>query len=344
MSEPARIWSPRNSRRLRAASETMRLFALHATAELGSKVSEALGQPLEPHEEQTFEDGEQQARPLALVDETDVYVVQSLHNGPHESTHDKLCRLLFFIAALKDAGARRVTAVTPYLCYARQDRRTAPFAPVTSRYVAELFEAAGADTVATLEVHNPSAFENAFRHRTVTLSATPLYLDYLERFRGERLCVVCPDAGGMKRAELLRETLERATGRSISMAFAEKHRHAGHVSGHLFVGDVQGATALVVDDLVCTGTTLVRAAKAARQAGADRVIALTAHGLFTPGAGEVLADPAIERVAVTDSVPPFRLAHAPAKDKLDLLASAPLFAETIRRLHEGRPLTDLLVW
>jgi ribose-phosphate pyrophosphokinase len=330
MSEPARIWSARNSRRLRAASDTMRLFALHATAELGSKVSEALGQPLEPHEEQTFEDGEQQARPLALVDEMDVYVVQSLHNGPHESTHDKLCRLLFFIAALKDAGARRVTAVTPYLCYARQDRRTAPFAPVTSRYVAELFEAAGADTVAALEVHNPAAFENAFR----------------------RLCVVCPDAGGMKRAELLRETLERATGRAIGMAFAEKHRDSGHVSGpgsghvsgHLFVGDVRGATALVVDDLVCTGSTLVRAARAARHAGAERVVALTAHGLFTPGAGEALADPAIERVAVTDSVPPFRLAHAPAMDKLDLLASAPLFAETIRRLHEGRPLTDLLVW
>jgi ribose-phosphate pyrophosphokinase len=323
----------------------MRLFALQATAELGSKVSDVLGQPLEPHEEQTFEDGEQQARPLAPVDQADVYVVQSLHHGPQESAHDKLCRLLFFIAALKDAGAARVTAVTPYLCYARQDRRTAPLAPVTSRYVAELFEAAGTDAVATLEVHNPAAFENAFRRRAVTLSATPLYLDYLERFRGERLCIVSPDAGGMKRAELLRETLEHATGRSIGMAFAEKHRDDGHVSGHLFVGDVHGATALIVDDLVCTGSTLVRAAKAARLAGAGRVVALTAHGLFTPGAGEMLADPAIERLAVTDSVPPFRLtdAPAPAKDKLDLLASAPLFAETIRRLHEGRALTDLLV-
>lgn len=240
-------------------------------------------------------------------------------------------------------GAARLTAIAPYLCYARQDRRTEPFAPVTSRYVATLFEAARVDGVVTLEVHNPAALENAFRRRAITLSAAPLYLDYLERFHGDRLCVVSPDAGGMKRAELLRETLERATGHTIGMAIAEKHRDDGHISGHLFVGDVRGATALIVDDLVCTGSTLVRAARAARLAGANRVMALAAHGLFTPGAGEVLADPAIERVAVTDSVPPFRLAHAPAKGKLDLLASAPLFAEAIRRLHEGRALTDLLV-
>lgn len=343
MSEPPRIWSARNSRRLGAASGTMRLFALHATAELGCKVAEALGQPLAPHEERTFEDGEQEVRPLAPVDRADVYVIQSLHHGPHESAHDKLCRLLFFIAALKDAGAARVMAVTPYLCYARQDRRTEPFAPVTSRYVATLLEAAGVGGVVTLEVHNPAAFENAFRRRAITLSGAPLYLDYLERFRGERLCVVSPDAGGMKRAELLRETLEHATARPVGMAFAEKHRDGGHVSGHLFVGDVRGATALLVDDLVSTGSTLVRAARAARLAGASRVVALAAHGLFMPGSGELLADPAIDRVAVTDSVPPFRLAHAPAKAKLDVLASAPLFAEALRRLHEGWPLTDLLV-
>lgn len=343
MGEPAHIWSAREGRRLSSAFTTMRLFALHATAELGSRVSEALGQPLAPHQERTFEDGEQESRPLAAVDRADVYVVQSLHHGPHESTHDKLCRLLFFISTLKDAGAARVTAVVPYLCYARQDRRTEPFAPVTSRYVAALFEAARVDGVVTLEVHNPAAFENAFRRRAITLSAAPLYLDYLERFSGDRFCVVSPDAGGMKRAALLRKTLEHATGQPVGMAIAEKHRNEGHVSGHLFVGDVQGATALIVDDLVSTGSTLTRAARAARLAGANRVVALTAHGLFTPGAGEVLTDPDIERVALTDSVPPFRLAHAPAREKLDVLASAPLFAEAIRRLHEGRDMTDLLV-
>jgi ribose-phosphate pyrophosphokinase len=107
---------------------------------------------------------------------------------------------------------------------------------------------------------------------------------------------------------------------------------------------VTGATALVIDDLISTGGTLVRAARAARSAGARRVIALTAHGLFMEGAAEALADPALDRVIVTDTVPPFRLPAGASRDKLDILPSAPLFAEAIARLHEGRPLTELLVF
>ena len=117
------------------------LFALEASHELGAAIAAALGQPLAAHEERDFEDGEHKTRPLDDVAGADVYVVQSLHGGPAESANDKLCRLLFFIGALKDAGAARVTAVTPYLCYARKDRRTKPNDPVTTRYVAALFEA-----------------------------------------------------------------------------------------------------------------------------------------------------------------------------------------------------------
>ena len=135
----------------------------------------------------------------------------------------------------------------------------------------------------TLEVHNPAAFENAFRCRTVALTATPLFVDYLARQSDQRLCVVSPDAGGSKRAEMLREALEAARGQPVGNAFAEKHRSAGVVSGELFVGDVAEATALIVDDLISTGTTLLRTARAARQAGARRVIALVTHGLFMPG-------------------------------------------------------------
>src|SRR5258708_15952343 len=147
----------------------LRLFALQATTELGKGIAEALGQPLAAHEERDFEDGEHKGRPLENVRDTDVYVVQSLHGGPTQSANDKFCRLLFFISALNDAGAARVTAVVPYLCYARTDRRPKPGDPVTTPYVASLFEAAGADATVTLEGHNPAAFENAFRCRTVTL-------------------------------------------------------------------------------------------------------------------------------------------------------------------------------
>jgi len=326
------------------AARRLGLFALEATADLGRAVAHALGHPLAAHEERAFEDGEHKVRPLDAVGDADIYVVQSLHSGPTESANDKLCRLLFFIGALKDAGAARVTAVVPYLCYARKDRRTKPNDPVTTRYVAGMFEAVGADCVVTLEVHNPVAFENAFRCRTVTLTGAPLFVDYARALGEDRLSVVSPDPGGSKRAELFREALEAALHRPVGKAFADKHRSAGVVSGDLFIGDVAGATALVIDDLISTGGTLLRAARAARQAGARRVIALVTHGLFMTGAAEVLADPAIDRLVVTDTVPAFRLAGGPAHDKVEVLPAAPLLATAIRRLHEGAPLSDLLVF
>ena len=152
--------------------------------------------------------------------------------------------------------------------------------------------------------------------------------------------MVSPDPGGAKRAELFREALEASLHRPIGKAFADKHRSAGVVSGDLFIGDVAGATALVIDDLISTGGTLLRAARAARRAGARRVIALVTHGLFMPGAADVLADPAIERLVVTNAVPAFRLAPGTSRDKVEVLPAAPLLAEAIRRLHDGRSLTQ----
>ncbi len=321
----------------------LRLFALKASAELGNAIAQAFGQPPAAHEEREFEDGEHKTRPLDSVRDRDVYVIQSLHGGPVESGNDKLVRLLFFIGALKDAGAARVTAVAPYLCYARKDRRTKPNDPVATRYVASLFEAVGTDAVVTLEAHNPAAFENAFRCPTVALTATPLFVAYAKALAGENLCVVSPDTGGVKRAELFREMLEAEVGKPVGKGFAEKHRSGGVVSGDMFVGDANGATVLIIDDLISTGGTLLRAAQAARKAGAKKVLALVTHGLFMPGATQVIAEPAIDRFVVTDSVPPFRL-DAGARDKIDTLPVAPLLAETIRRLHEGRALTDLLAF
>lgn len=328
---------------MRDERETLQLFALKASADLGKTVSTVLGQPLAAHEERDFEDGEHKTRPLDCVRNCDVYVIQSLHGGPVESANDKLVRLLFFIGALRDAGAAQVTAVAPYLCYARKDRRTKANDPVTMRYVASLFEALGTDTVITLEVHNPAAFENAFRCPTVALTATPLFVDYAKSLAHESLCVVSPDLGGAKRAELFREALETAIGKPVGKGFAEKHRSSGVVSGDMFVGEVEGATALVIDDLISSGGTLLRAAHAARKAGASKVIALVTHGLFMPGAADVIANPAIDRFVITDSVPPFRLEPS-QRDKVDILPVAPLLAETIRRLHDGRALSDLLVF
>ncbi|KAB2916062.1 MAG: ribose-phosphate pyrophosphokinase [Hyphomicrobiaceae bacterium] len=337
------LWSPRDPL-TPGSRDRLQLFALNATADLGKAIADALSRPLSAHEEREFEDGEHKARPLEPVGGRDVYVIHSLYGGPDMSANDKLCRLLFFIGALKDAGAERVTAVVPYLCYARKDRRTKPSDPVATRYVAGMFEAVGTDAIVTLEVHNPVAFENAFRCRTVALTGTPLFVDFARSLQDDKLCVVSPDTGGAKRAELFRETLEAACGRPIGKAFADKHRSAGIVSGDLFVGDVVDSTALIIDDLISTGGTLLRAAKAARKAGARRIMALVTHRLFMPGAAEVLADPAIDRLVITDAVPPFRLPANARRDKLEILPAAPLLATAISRLHDDCLLTDLVVF
>lgn len=338
------LWSPSGPWSSEPLPDRIRLFALDASADLGAGVADALDLPLTRHEERTFEDGEHKARPLENVADADCYVLQSLHGGPQESVNDKLCRMLFFIGALKDAGAARVTAIAPYLCYARKDRRTKPFDPVTTRYVGALFEAVGADVLISLEAHNPVAFENAFSRRTVALTAAPLFVEWTVRYADEPLCVLSPDPGGVKRAELFREALESRIAKPVGKAFADKHRSAGVVTGELLVGDVAGATVLLIDDLVATGATLVRAARAARAAGARRVIALATHGLFVPGAAEALADPAIERLVTTDTVPPFRLTGTPGLAKVETLPAAPLLAQAIHRLATGRALTDLGVF
>jgi ribose-phosphate pyrophosphokinase len=133
------------------------LFAVGATRDYGERVAQHLELILGTHDERGFEDGEHKIRPLAEVRRQDVFVMHSLYGDAEQSPNDKLCRLLFFIGALKDAGAERITAVDPYLCYARKDRRTQPRDPITTKYVACLFEACGADAVMTFDVHNVAA-------------------------------------------------------------------------------------------------------------------------------------------------------------------------------------------
>lgn len=323
--------------------ENLRLFALNASREFGDRVARPLGLSLASHEEREFEDGEHKARPLESVRGKDVYVIHSLHGEPGNSANDKLVRLLFFIGALKDAGARCVTAVAPYLAYARKDRRSKSRDPVSSRYVAQLFEAMGTDRVLTLDVHNLAAYQNAFRIPAEHLEAKGLFIAHLAPLLGDgEVVVVSPDAGGVKRAEAFRQALSRKLERPIGAAFMEKHRSAGVISGEAVVGEVAGKTAIIIDDLISSGATLARAAGACKALGASRVFAAATHGVFVGEAGKVLAGPALDLVIVTDSIPPFRLPRQLLQNKVKVLETAPLFAEAIRRLHTGGSLVELM--
>ncbi len=318
-------------------------FALESSRALAEKVGRELRLALSAHEERNFADGEHKVRPLVSVRGRDVFVLHSLHGDGIESANDKLCRLLFFIAALKDASARRVTAVIPYLAYARKDRRTKPRDPVTSRYVATLFEALGTDHVVTLEVHNLAAFQNSFRCPTDHLDCAKLFADHFAALlAGQEVVVVSPDAGGVKRANRFREALIRALDRDVASAFIEKYRSWDVVSGGSVVGEVAGRTAIIIDDLIASGTTMVRAATACRERGATRVFAAAAHGLFVGNARRILQDPALDSIVITDSVPAFRLDPVLAREKVTFVETAPLFAAAIKRIHEGGSIVDLL--
>jgi ribose-phosphate pyrophosphokinase len=323
--------------------DDLRLFALHASRAFGEKVAQQLAHPLASHEEREFEDGEHKARPLENVRGKDVYVIQSLYGEPGNSANDKLVRLLFFIGALKDASAARVTALVPYLAYARKDRRSKSRDPVNSRYVAQLFEAIGTDRVLTLDVHNLAAYQNGFRIPAEHLEAKGLFVAHFAPLLGaDEVVVVSPDIGGVKRADAFRQALSRTLGRPVGAAFMEKYRSAGVVSGEAVVGDVAGKTALIIDDLISSGTTLARAARACKALGANRVFAAATHGMFAGEAGKVLADSALDQLVITDSIPPFRLPQALLQNKVQVLPTAPLLAEAIRRLHSGGSLVALM--
>jgi len=268
-------------------------------------------------------------------------VLQSLHGDAQASGDDKLVRLLFFCGALRDHGAARVVALVPYLAYGRKERQTKPFDPVSTRYLAQLVEAVGVDALVTLETHSVTSLQNAFRIPTVHIDAAVLFADRAQALAEEGpIVVVSPDPGGIKRAQLFAELLGRRIGRPVGLAFIEKRRSAGKVSGSLLAGDVAGSTALVIDDLIATGGTLRRAAATCLEGGAKRVVAFAAHGLFAPGAEQMLLDPSFAAIVVADTVPAPHLSEA-ARARVTYEPAAPLFARAVECLERGLATTEL---
>ena len=318
------------------------VFCTGADSALGEAVCRALELPPARFEERRFEDREHKIRPLESVRGRDVYLVGSLCGGAAASVNDELVRTLFFIAALRDAGARRLTVIAPYLCYARKDMRTKARDPVNTRYVAQLFEAVGTSRILTVDVHNRAAYENAFRIPAEHLSAASIFSDVLARVVGTRnAVVVSPDSGGVKRAERFRALLEQRLGRPVPLAFVEKFRSEGVLRGGTVVGEVRGRVAILLDNLISSGRTLAIAARACRERGAEAVHAAATHGVFSPDAAAVLESSGLERIVVLDTVPRAKSLETALAPRLQILPCAPLLADAVRALHEGGSLVAL---
>jgi ribose-phosphate pyrophosphokinase len=312
----------------------MLFFALNASSALGSAIAERLGCPLAAHEEREFARGEHKVRPLVSVWNEDVFVLSSLHGDVGLSVNDKICRLLFFVGALKDAGASRVTAVLPYIAYSRKDRRTKPRDPVALRYLAGALQSVGTDCIVTVDVHNPAALENAFRGPALNLAASRLFTEHFHgSSHGEIDTIVSPDLGGIKATRLILDTYVALSKHPVKFAIVDKTRSEGQVGGSGLLGSV-GEYALIIDDMIGSGTTLCRAVSACLDAGARRVSVGATHGLFENGAPALFEQEGVDEIVVTDSVAIANLGLDPAQlERIRILGTAGLFADCLRELQ-----------
>ena len=326
-------------------------FALTESRNLASAVCKHMDIPLGCVEERSFEAGEFKLRPVEPVRGRSALILQCLAGTPEVPVAERLLRLLFLLHGLRDAGAERRMVLLPYLTFARQERRTRTGDPVNTRYVAQLLESAGADLAITLDVHDPAALDNSFRIPIVHLTALPMMVDYFAtrlsadatQGAAEKIAVVSPDIGGVKRAQIFRELLESRIGREVDLAFFEKRRSKGTVSGHTLVGDAKDRTIIMIDDLCATGHTLVRAAEACHRAGAAAIYAAVTHTPLPAGLATVLQNALLNGVVTTDSVgfDPGPPSTGDAR-KLTVLSIAPVLGQAALRMLAGKPLTPLL--
>lgn len=320
-----------------------RLFGLNATKDYAKEVATHLDVELSKHCEEYFADHEAYLRSDVNVRDCDVYVIQSLYNGPDESVADKLCKLLFFIGSLRDASVRRITAVIPYMAFQRQDRKTESRAPITTKYLAKQIEAAGADRLLTMDVHNLSAFQNAFRIQTDALEAKNLLADFIADKLKETsvadLVVLSPDSGGMGRAKRFRQSLVKRVKQDVGLAYLDKTHQGKVIQGHEIIGDVTHKNVVIIDDMISSGATLVECDKAIEKNEGKLWASCATHGLFVGRVNENLSS--LDNIIVCDTIKP-KLNDENMK-KLHIISSTRMFAQAIRRTHEeGGSISDLL--
>lgn len=312
--------------------KNIKIFSGSANPLLAAEIAEQLGFSLGKCTVSKFSDGETWVEVLENVRGMDVFVIQPTSC----SANEHIMELLIMIDALKRASADRITAVVPYYGYARQERKVQPRVPISAKLVADLLTAAGANRMLSMDLHAGQIqgfFNIPFDH----LYAMPILLDHIrERLDVERLVIVAPDAGGAERARAYAKRL------GCPLAMIDKRRPTPNVTEvmHL-IGSVEGRTAILVDDMVDTGGTLVKAAEALLAHGARAVHAYCTHGIFSGGAIATIESSCVESVVVTNTI-----AVRPeitAARKIHVLSIAPLLAEAIRRIYQADSISSLFV-
>jgi ribose-phosphate pyrophosphokinase len=308
-----------------------KVFTGNANTILAGEICYELGCQLACANVRQFSDGEVHLQIQENVRGADVFVVQ-----PTCTPVDKnLMELLLMMDALKRASAERITAVLPYYGYARQDRKDRPRMPISARLVASLIERAGADRILALDLH-AAQIQGFFDVPVDHLFAAPVMVDYFDDLKGDSLTVVSPDAGGVERA--------RAFGKRLGspMAIIDKRRSEVNVAEVMhIIGDVAGQHCLIVDDLIDTAGTLVKAGEALLARGAKSVRACATHAVLSGPAVERIENSEIEEVIVTNSIPLSDEADNCARIKQ--LSVAPLLAKAIQSIHEDGSVSTLFV-
>lgn len=312
--------------------DKIRVFSGNSNPVLAQEICNALGVPLGNAGVKTFSDGEVLVEIRENVRGRDVYIVQSTC----APTNNNLMELLVMTDALKRASAATITAVIPYYGYARQDRKAAPRTPISAKLVADLITTAGVDRVVTIDLH-AGQIQGFFNIPVDNLYAAPVLLNHLkDRFKGQNVVMVSPDAGGAERVRAFAKRLE------CPMAMIDKRRTGPNVAEvmHL-IGDVKDKVAIILDDMIDTAGTLTQAAGALKQNGAAAIYAAASHGVLSGPAIDRLNGSVIEEVLLTDSIPLGDKAERTSKVKV--LSVAPLLAEAIRRIHEDESVSSLFV-
>ena len=306
----------------------LRLLSGDANPELTRKIGEALQEPVAPMRITRFADGEYDVKIKDSVRGADVFLVQPTCQPVSEN----LIQLFIILDALRRASAGRITAVIPYYGYARKEKKTQARDPISAKLMADVITLAGANRVIALDLH-ADAIQGFFDIPVDHLTAEKLLVEHIRKLKLPNAVIVSPDIGGAKRVGDVARHLD------LPIAFVYKRRPKDDVvSEQRVVGDVEGMDAVVVDDLISTGGTLVGVSHALRAEGATSVRVLATHGVLAGDAVTKLVNSPIEEIVITDSIP---LPPEKQHPKIKVMSVAPLLAEAIHRVHEDRSVSEL---